>query len=70
MEEVAKHRDAASGGIWVTYKGEVYDITEFVEAHPGGMQKIMMAAGGSIGEGGLHGLHSAGLHKAPVTHNS
>jgi cytochrome b involved in lipid metabolism len=34
----------------VTYHGEVYDITEFIEAHPGGMQKIMMAAGGSIGE--------------------
>ena len=63
VEEVAKHRDAASGGIWVTYKGEVYDITEFVEAHPGGTQKIMMAAGGSIGEGWLHGLHSAGCTK-------
>lgn len=47
-QEVAKHRDLSSG-IWVTYKGEVYNITEFVEAHPGGSQKIMLAAGGSIG---------------------
>lgn len=47
MEDVAKHRDKSTG-IWVTYKGGVYDITSFVEAHPGGMQKIMLAAGGSI----------------------
>jgi len=46
-EEVAQHRDLASG-IWVTYQGGVYDITKFVEAHPGGSQKIMLAAGGSI----------------------
>lgn len=26
----------------------MYDITPFVEAHPGGSQKIMLAAGGSI----------------------
>mmetsp|Transcript_16638 Transcript_16638/g.35998 ORF Transcript_16638/g.35998 Transcript_16638/m.35998 type:complete len:572 (-) Transcript_16638:113-1828(-) len=45
--EVAKHKDKSSG-IWVTYQGHVYDITAFVDAHPGGMQKIMLAAGGSI----------------------
>ncbi|GAX85602.1 hypothetical protein CEUSTIGMA_g13017.t1 [Chlamydomonas eustigma] len=47
VEEVAEHRDLKSG-IWITYKGEVYDITEFIEAHPGGVAKIMLAAGGSI----------------------
>jgi len=26
----------------------VYDITDFVESHPGGKDKIMMAAGGSV----------------------
>ncbi|WKY03715.1 hypothetical protein Q1695_005014 [Nippostrongylus brasiliensis] len=45
-EEVKKHgRDADK--IWVTYKGGVYDVTEFVEFHPGG-DKILLAAGGSI----------------------
>lgn len=34
-------------GIWVTYKEGVYDITEFVEGHPGGDQ-ILMAAGNSV----------------------
>ncbi|VDL84032.1 unnamed protein product, partial [Nippostrongylus brasiliensis] len=45
-EEVKKHgRDAEK--VWVTYKGGVYDVTEFVEFHPGG-DKILLAAGGSI----------------------
>lgn len=47
MEEVAKH-DNRQNGIWVTYKQGVYDITEFVDRHPGGSSKILMAAGGSI----------------------
>eukprot|EP01084_Bolivina_argentea_P309155 534727_1 len=34
-----------SGKMWVTYKGGVYDITEFVESHPGGMNKIKLASG-------------------------
>lgn len=34
-EEVAKHRTPAER-VWVTYKGEVFDITEFVANHPGG----------------------------------
>jgi sulfite oxidase len=32
---------------WVTYKGRVYDITDWVSAHPGG-EVILRAAGGSI----------------------
>ena len=44
-EEVAKHNtDAAT--IWISYKNGVYDITEFIESHPGG-DKILMAAGAS-----------------------
>ena len=34
--------------IFVTYKAGVYDITEFIEQHPGGRKRIMLAAGGSI----------------------
>lgn len=34
--------------IWVSYKNGVYDITEFVLSHPGGNEKILMAAGDSI----------------------
>lgn len=34
-------------GIWVTLGNKVYDITKFVVNHPGGQDKIMLAAGGS-----------------------
>ncbi|KAF7405175.1 hypothetical protein HZH66_004081 [Vespula vulgaris] len=47
LEEVGKHYNKENR-IWVTYKEGVYDITDFVEQHPGGSSKIMMAAGSSI----------------------
>ena len=34
--EVATHTTASAGGIWVTYKDGVYDITDFLDDHPGG----------------------------------
>ncbi|XP_058488500.1 sulfite oxidase, mitochondrial [Solea solea] len=46
QEEVTKHR-SLEDGVWVTYKGGVYDITEFVAMHPGG-NKILLAAGGPL----------------------
>ncbi|KAI8471760.1 MAG: Oxidoreductase, molybdopterin-binding domain-containing protein [Monoraphidium minutum] len=59
-EEVAAHKSAESR-IWVTYKGGVYDITEFVQSHPGGAAKIMLAAGGSIEPfWGLYQQHQKG----------
>lgn len=45
-DEIAKHKNV-NARIWVYYKHGVYDITEFVEAHPGG-NKILLAAGSSI----------------------
>jgi len=45
-EDVAKHQDEKSG-IWISYKNGVYDITSFIQSHPGGT-KILMAAGGSV----------------------
>jgi len=44
--QVAEHTTAETG-IWVTYKDGVYDITDFVAAHPGG-NRILLAAGKSI----------------------
>ncbi|XP_041672407.1 sulfite oxidase, mitochondrial [Cheilinus undulatus] len=46
QEEVHSHR-TVEDGVWVTYKGGVYDITEFVAMHPGG-EKILLAAGGAL----------------------
>ncbi|KAJ3090437.1 hypothetical protein HK102_003759 [Quaeritorhiza haematococci] len=46
-DEVALHQSKEAGGIWVTHGDAVYDITEFVEIHPGG-KLIMLAAGKSV----------------------
>lgn len=46
-EEVAKHRTKDTR-VWVTYKDGVYDVTEWVDQHPGGATRLMMAAGSAI----------------------
>ncbi|XP_066564281.1 sulfite oxidase, mitochondrial [Amia ocellicauda] len=46
QDEVARHR-TLTDGVWVTFKGAVYDITDFVALHPGG-DKILLAAGGAL----------------------
>ena len=48
LAEVQKHSTPGDGGIWVTYKYGVYDITEFLAVHPGGSEKISLAAGSSL----------------------
>jgi sulfite oxidase len=45
--QVAEH-NTLEKGVWVTYGDYVYDVTEFIEQHPGGTQKIMLAAGKPI----------------------
>ncbi len=32
----------------MTYKDGVYDVTDFLDMHPGGAQRLMLAAGGAI----------------------
>jgi cytochrome b involved in lipid metabolism len=34
--------------VWMSYGGYVYDVTDFVGNHPGGSEKILLAAGGAI----------------------
>jgi sulfite oxidase len=46
-EEISKHT-SKENGIWVTYKDSVFDITDFINNHPGGKDKIMLAAGKGI----------------------
>jgi len=47
LDEVAQHNKPGDS-VWVYYKHGVYDITEFVESHPGGEKRIQLAAGASI----------------------
>ena len=46
-DDVAKHA-GGDAGVWVMLGSRVFDITHFIENHPGGMDKIMMAAGKSL----------------------
>ncbi|EEZ97850.1 sulfite oxidase, mitochondrial [Tribolium castaneum] len=46
LQDVSQHCNKDTR-IWVTYKEGVYDITDFVEGHPGGDQ-ILLAAGSSV----------------------
>ena len=42
IEEVKKHTSKKS--LWTHFRGDVYDITKFIDNHPGGKDKIMLAA--------------------------
>lgn len=46
-QEVAQH-NSLDKGVWITYKGNVFDITKFIEHHPGGNHTIMLGAGGDV----------------------
>ncbi|ODQ55798.1 cytochrome b5 [Saitoella complicata NRRL Y-17804] len=35
-DEVVKHTSAEAGGIWLVIEDSVYDVTDFLTAHPGG----------------------------------
>ena len=43
MEEVAKHNSKES--CWTVIKGEVYDLTNWIDKHPGGPDKILKICG-------------------------
>jgi len=47
-EEVAKNNGKDGKAVWMTYNGRVYDVTTFVNNHPGGKERILLAAGGPI----------------------
>ncbi|XP_077184941.1 sulfite oxidase, mitochondrial [Paroedura picta] len=46
-QEVARHHNEANR-VWVTYGSNVFDVTDFLELHPGGKSKILLAAGGAL----------------------
>ncbi|XP_040281523.1 sulfite oxidase, mitochondrial [Bufo bufo] len=57
-EDVKKHKNPTDR-IWVTYAGEVFDITDFVDLHPGG-KRILLAAGGALEPfWALYGVHKS-----------
>ena len=46
LEEVKGHNSAASA--WCIYKNGVYDVTAFINEHPGGADLLLEAAGGDV----------------------
>ncbi len=46
LDELKQHTGEDS--VWVSYKGNVFDVTEFLYGHPGGTDRLMMAAGGDV----------------------
>ncbi|KYQ91307.1 cytochrome b5 A [Tieghemostelium lacteum] len=43
LEEISKHSSA--NDLWIVYNGEVFDVTKFIEDHPGGEQVLLENAG-------------------------
>ena len=43
IDDVAEHCDESS--LWYTFRGAVYDLTFFINGHPGGTPRLLMAAG-------------------------
>jgi len=43
VAEVQQHK--AEGNAWIIYKGKVYDVTHFLEQHPGGSEVLLDVAG-------------------------
>ena len=41
LEDVAEHADEES--LWYTFRGGVYDLTFFINGHPGGTPRLLMA---------------------------
>lgn len=42
-EEVAKHN--TSSDLWVVYNGQVYDVSKYIDEHPGGEEVVLDVAG-------------------------
>ncbi|GAA5928288.1 uncharacterized protein JCM15063_003839 [Sporobolomyces koalae] len=45
LQEVEQHKAVDNGGVWLVVDGLVYDVTSFVDEHPGGKKVLLSAAG-------------------------
>ncbi|XP_063989124.1 cytochrome b5-like [Diachasmimorpha longicaudata] len=45
LEEVACHNGKLETGLWIVIKDTVYDVTEYIDKHPGGQELILEYAG-------------------------
>jgi len=47
-EELSKHNKVED--CWVSFQGFVYNMSSYLEMHPGGVERIMNCAGGDMTE--------------------
>lgn len=48
LAEVGEHNKESD--IWVAYNGQVYDVTKFIDEHPGGSEVLLDLAGKDVTE--------------------
>lgn len=46
LDEIKEHNTADSA--WCIYKNGVYDITKYIDEHPGGGEQLLEASGGDL----------------------
>ncbi|XP_060531971.1 cytochrome b5-like [Cylas formicarius] len=44
-EEIKNHDGEIQASVWIVYKNNVYDVTEYMEDHPGGAELVTEWAG-------------------------
>ncbi len=57
LDDISSH--CTENDAWVTCNGEVFDVSKFLESHPGGKELILQYAGQDI----THVLESEDIHK-------
>ena len=60
LSELQAHNGVAGQRLWAALHGSVYDLTDFVEEHPGGAESITAIAG-KDGTASYDSVHSQAM---------
>ncbi|KAM7434799.1 Cytochrome b5 [Porites harrisoni] len=66
LEEVKKHNQAGSS--WLVIDNKVYDVTKFLDEHPGGEEVLLEQAGGDATENFEDVGHSSDARELMLTY--